>query len=37
MKRIDEKIKEIEKKDKSSRKLYIAFIGVILVAMAINS
>jgi hypothetical protein len=35
MKRIDEKIKEIEKKDKSSRILYIAFIGVILVAMAI--
>lgn len=35
MKRIDDKIKEIEKKDKSSRILYIAFIGVILVAMGI--
>ncbi len=35
MKRIDEKIKEIEQKDKSSRILYIVFIGAILVAMAI--
>ena len=35
MKRIDDKIKEIEKKDKSSRILYIAFIGVILIAMGI--
>ena len=29
MKRIDEKIKEIEKKDKTSRILYIAFVVVI--------
>ena len=35
MKRIDEKIKEIEKKDKSSRILYITFIGIILIDMAI--
>ena len=35
MKRIDEKIKEIEKKDKSSRILYILFVGVIIAAMGI--
>ncbi|MFD2824363.1 hypothetical protein ACFS5M_11845 [Lacinutrix iliipiscaria] len=34
MKRIDEKIKEIEKKDKGSRVLYIAFVVLIIAFMA---
>lgn len=35
MKRIDEKIKEIEKKDKQSRILYIAFVVMIIAFMAV--
>lgn len=35
MKRIDEKIKEIEKKDKQSRILYIAFVVLIIAFMAV--
>ena len=34
MKRIDEKVKEIEKKDKKNRLLFIAFVSVLAVGMA---